>query len=307
MHAAHKAPAAQDGAQGDALVGRAAGLAGDLPPLLARAWRLADAVALGEQGRRAPGQGDAFWQFRPARPGDPARAIDWRRSARSDQHFVQEKEWQLAQTVMLWADASASMQFASRDDLEPKAVRAALVALALSVLLIRGGERVGLSGLPPGRGQVQLSRLARALAGRLDKDMAATGTDYGTPGDTPVPRHARAVFLSDFLGDLAPTREAVLRLADRDVRGALVMILDPAEEAFPFQGRTIFQSMGRTLTFETRRAADLRARYQERLAARKAALAELAGESGWTHLCHHTADPAAQALLWLHHGLEVRA
>ena len=303
MHAQHKASAAPGGG----LVGRAAGLAGNLPPLLARAFRLADAVALGEQGRRAPGQGDAFWQFRPARPGDPARAIDWRRSARSDQHFVQEKEWQLAQTVMLWPDASASMQFASRGDLEAKAARAALVALALSVLLLRGGERVGLSGLAPGRGQVQLSRLARVLEERLEKGLAAPVADYGTPGNTPVPRHGRAVFLSDFLGDLVPVREAVLRLADRDVRGALVMILDPAEEAFPFQGRTIFQSMGRTLTFETRRAADLRARYLDRLAARKAALSELAAASGWSHLCHHTADPAAQVLLWLYHGLEVRA
>ncbi len=294
---------------GDDLETRASGLAGNLPPLLARAYRLADAVALGEQGRRRPGQGDAFWQFRPARAGDPARAIDWRRSARSDQHFVQEKEWQLAQTVMLWADGAASMRFASRSDLPGKADRAALIALALAVLLIRGGERVGLgSDLPPGHGQVQLGRLARALARPLRESAAGERAppDYATPDAAAIAPHARAVFLSDFLGDPAPLRETLPRLAERDVRGALVMILDPAEEAFAFQGRTIFESMGGTLSFETRRAAALAGRYRERLAARKALLGELAAACGWRYLCHHTGEPAARALLWLYHGLEAR-
>ncbi len=292
-------------AAGDGLEPRAARLAGNLPPLLARAWRLADAVALGEQGRRAPGQGDAFWQYRRARAGDPARAIDWRRSARSDQHFVQEKEWQQAQTVTFWPDMAASMRFASRADLPEKAERAALIALALAVLLVRGGERVGLPDLPAGRGQVQLSRMARAL----DRTLAAPdpSADYGMAEAAPVPRHARAVFLSDFLGDIAATRKAVLRLADRGVFGALVMVLDPVEEDFPYQGRTIFQSIGGTLSHETRRAGDLRQRYLEKLAARKAALEGLARASGWSFSEHHTNEPATGALLWLYHGMGVRA
>ena len=283
----------------------AAELAAGLPPLLARAYRLADAVSLGEQGRRQPGQGDAFWQFRPARPGDPARAIDWRRSARSDQHFVQEKEWQAAQAVMFWADASAAMQFASGAEVPRKADRAALVALALAVLLVRGGEQVGMEGLPPGRGQVQLARLARALEGALEGGHGPA--DHAAPQPGPVPAHGRAVLLSDFLGDMAPVEATLAALADRGVRGALVMVLDPAEEDFPFHGRTIFESMTGALRFDTRQAGALRERYLARLEARKAALEGLAAGLGWQFHVHHTADPAAGALLWLYHALEAQA
>jgi len=281
------------------LEAQASELAGNLPPLLARAYRLADAVLLGEQGRRRPGQGDAFWQYRPAQAGDPAQAIDWRRSARSDQHFVQQKEWQAAQTVVFWADRAASMDFAS-PDLPKKSERAALLALALSVLLIRGGERVGLTDLAPGRGQVHLARLALAL------EASTTAAEYGTPQLAAIPAHARAVFVSDFLGNLDALSRCLATLTERDVTGALVMVLDPAEEDFPFAGRTIFQSMGGGLRHETRRAADLRDRYLHRLRERKSALADLAERSGWHFHVHHTSAPAAGALLWLYQAMEAR-
>ena len=58
---------------------------------------------------------------------------------------------------------------------------------------------------------------------------------------------SRALYLSDFLGDLGAVEEALLKAADRAVKGALVMVLDPVEEAFPYDGRTIFESMGGTL------------------------------------------------------------
>ncbi len=284
---------------GPPLAARAAALAAPLPPLLARALRLADAVAPGEQGRRQPGPGDAFWQYRPAQPGDAARSIDWRRSARSDQHFVRQKEWQAAQTVVFWADRAASMGFAS-PGAPTKADRAALLALAASVLLLGGGERVGLADLAPGRGQVQLRRLAEALA------RPPGGSEYGLPDVAAIPAHARAVFLSDFLGDVEALHRALGALAERGVSGALVMVLDPAEERFPFAGRTVFRSMGGTIRHETRRAADLGARYLERLAARKAALGEMAVRLGWQFHLHHSDAAPAPALLWLYRALEAR-
>jgi len=270
-----------------------------LPPLLAAAEHLAVGVVLGDHGRRRAGMGDEFWQYRPAHPGDSARMIDWRRSARSDAHFVREREWQAAQAVTLWVDGARAMGFSGAGTRPPKADRARLLALALAVLLVRGGERVGLAGdaAPPraGRGQVEL--LARALA--------VEGTDdYGAPEAAGLVAHGRAVFLSDFLGDMALVERALGQAAGRGVRGALVQVLDPSEEDFPFDGRTIFESMGGTLRFETLRAGDLRARYLARLAERKARLAALARASGWHYLCHHTGQGAQAALLWLYRALE---
>ncbi len=130
--------------------------------------------------------------------------------------------------------------------------------------------------------------------------------DFGAPVGRAFLPHARAVFLSDFLGDPAPVEAALTEAADRGVRGALVQILDPVEEAFPFEGRTIFESMGGAISHETRKAGDLRLRYLDRLAARKDRLDRLARATGWLYLCHHTGEGAQSALLWLYHALERR-
>ncbi|WP_425040116.1 DUF58 domain-containing protein [Primorskyibacter sp. S187A] len=270
-----------------------------LPALLARAEHLAGTVLLGEHGRRRAGMGDDFWQYRPAQPGDRRRSIDWRRSAKSDGQFVRELEWQIAQSVQLWTDQGASMRYSSDPKLPEKIERARVLALATAVLLNRGGERVGLTGgrLPPRRGRAQLLRLAEFFT----SDDAA---DYAPPEDRQMLPHARAAFFSDFMGDFASVEAALTKAADRGVHGVLVQILDPSEEAFPFQGRTIFESIGQSLRHDTLQAKDLRDRYLERLAARKDALARLAAVTGWQHLVHHTDQPAQTALLWLYQALD---
>ncbi|MEM9969866.1 MAG: DUF58 domain-containing protein [Pseudomonadota bacterium] len=275
-------------------------LAGPLPPLLAAAEHLAASVMAGEHGRRRVGQGDQFWQYRPSHAGDEARSIDWRRSAMSDGLFVREKEWQAAQSVMLWLDSGQSMEFASAKHVATKADEARRIALALTVLLSRGGERVGLSnaGLPPRAGQLQLMRITAALG------EAAEAAEYMPPELRGIPARSRAVFISDFMADIAPVEAALTKATDRGVSGALLQVLDPQEEAFPFDGRTIFESVGGTLSHETKKAGDLRSRYLERLAERKAVLQNLARATGWQYHCHHTDRPASGALLWLYTALE---
>jgi uncharacterized protein (DUF58 family) len=113
--------------------------------------------------------------------------------------------------------------------------------------------------------------------------------------------------VSDFLGDLGPVEAALGLASDRGVRGALLQVLDPQEEAFPFDGRTIFESMSGSLRHETLKAGDLRQRYLDRMAARKDRLAHLARMSGWQFHTHHTGGPAASALLWTFGALERHA
>ena len=270
-----------------------------LPPLLARAEHLAGTVLLGDHGRRRSGLGDDFWQYRPAQIGDSRRMIDHRRSARGDQQYVREREWQIAQSIMLWVDQGASMRFASDKSLPTKADRARLLGLATAILLVRGGERVGLTGttLPPRRGNAQIVRLAQAWS----EDAEA---DYAPPEHRAMIPHARAVFISDFLGPMDEVELALTKAADRGVRGVLLQILDPTEESFPYRGRTIFESVGGTTRHETLKAGELRARYLDRLAKRKDALMQLCRATGWQLGLHHTGDSAQAALLWLYRALD---
>ena len=274
-------------------------LAAPLPPLLAAAEHLAANVVLGEHGRRRAGLGDEFWQYRPLHSGDETRTIDWRRSARSDEVFVREKEWQAAQSVLMWVDRAQSMAFSSDKRVPTKAERAATVALAVSVLLIRGGERVGLMDLqtPARSGQLQLLRLADALSDDHT-------SDFGVPEVRGMVAHSRTILVSDFLGDIGPVERAMTKAADRGVKGAILQILDPQEEAFPFAGRTVFESMGGSLAHETLEAGDLRDRYLDRLAERKGRLEDLARLTGWQYHCHHTDASATSALLWLYAAME---
>jgi uncharacterized protein (DUF58 family) len=274
-------------------------IAGALPPLLAEAEFLAGNVAMGVHGRRRAGHGENFWQYRQAVPGDARSMVDWRRSGKSDLQFIREMEWEAAQTVCFWVDGALSMDYRPDPGTRSKRERAALLALALSVLLVKAGERVALMGsaaAQPRGGRAQLNRLAMELGG----EPAGARPDYGAPPPDRMPKGARAVYLSDFLGDPEGLMPALAQAADRGVRGVFVQVLDESEEVFPFDGRVIFQSMGGGTEFETQRARALREAYVERLAARRAYLQDLARRLGWRCLFHRTSQSPRAALLWLY-------
>jgi uncharacterized protein (DUF58 family) len=272
-------------------------ISGALPALLIEARRLAATVAAGVHGRRRSGPGETFWQYRQAVPGDPLTAIDWRRSARSDHVFIREMEWESAQTCWIWRDDALSMDYRSVAAPRTKGERAALLAMALSVLLVRGGERIGLIGADAARplsGEAQLRRLAMELTKPREGR-----PDFGAPAPAPFARGGKAVFVSDFLGPLDGLEAAMTRASEAGMGGALVQVLDPSEEAFPFDGRMIFESMGRVVNFETHRARGLAEAYRLRLAERRDALARLARRAGWRFTTHHTDVSPRRGLIWL--------
>ena len=280
-------------------------LAQALPPLLAQAQHLAALLSFGAHGRRRAGNGDEFWQYRPAQSGDATSAIDWRRSARSDTPYLREREWQARNSVGFWVDSAQSMGFSSAPDLPTKALRAQLLALALCAGLLRAGEKAGLIGAAwPSAGRSQLGHIAAQLA---PHPSAPQPNDYGAAPPDLGAAFQRAIYISDFLGPLPALQTAMTQAADRGARGILLQILDPLEESFPFSGRIIFQSMGGSLTHETQSAADLRSRYMQRLAERKDALASLARNLGWDYTLHHTSRPPLEPLIWAHGTLQGKA
>src|SRR5881409_3649771 len=84
--------------------GEARSLAQTMPRLLLEARRIAATVIHGLHGRKRAGPGENFWQYRRFIWGEPARRVDWRRSARDDHLYVREQEWEAAHTVWIWPD-----------------------------------------------------------------------------------------------------------------------------------------------------------------------------------------------------------
>src|SRR5579884_794585 len=122
-------------------------LAQAMPRLILEARRVAASVIHGLHGRRRAGPGENFWQYRRFTWGEPAQAVDWRRSARDDHLYVREREWEAAHTVWIWPDRSPSMIFASTLARDSKLYRTLVIALALGEVLVEAGERVGIPGL----------------------------------------------------------------------------------------------------------------------------------------------------------------
>ena len=268
-------------------------LGASLPPLLVDAERLASAVSLGVHGRRKAGMGESFWQFRRYRPEDSSTAIDWRQSAKSQHLFVREREWEAAQSVWFWCDASPGMQFASAR--VTKADRAKLLALALMSLLVRGGERVALfgDGHAPASSRAALRRIGHTL---LDLPPG----DAALPPDAAITKNAQFVWLSDFLSPLNEIENTLRRLSRSAVAGQLVHIIDPAEEDFPFTGRTRFEDARGTESEVIGRAETIAGAYRTRFKAHADAVGALARRLGWTYIAHRTDRSPQTALIALY-------
>jgi uncharacterized protein (DUF58 family) len=281
---------------------RAEQLAATLPPLLVAAERVASTVAQGVHGRRRVGQGETFWQFREYDFGDQPQSIDWRQSAKSDRVYVRQMEWEAAQSVWVWRDTSASMDWRSSDQFQDKRGRADLLALALAALLLRGGEHVTLlgSGLKPLHGRVALSRLA-SLIERDTREGAATGADL--PHFEPLPRDAQTVFIGDFLAPLDRIDAAVRRYAEIGVKGYLLQILDIAEESLPYDGRIRFEGLEGEEPWLLSRVEAVRGDYLARLNAQREGLRAIARAAGWTFATHRTNQTPEAALLALYAAL----
>jgi uncharacterized protein (DUF58 family) len=265
------------------------GLSAGLPPLMVEADHLAASVSLGVHGRRRAGMGVSFWQFRRYASHDSSSAIDWRQSAKSQHIFVREREWEAAQIVWFWRDASANMSFKS--GAVSKRTRADLLLLALASLLVRGGERVGFLGMEGGTGA---SRLALTRIGRA---MFAPG-DAALPPPAPFKRGNQLVWFSDFLDEGVFDR--MKGLSHLGVAGHLVRIIDPAEEDFPYTGRTRFESpVGREDEIFGR-AERVRAPYRARFVAHGERVAEAAAKLGWTATSHRTDHAPQGSLIALH-------
>ncbi|HWV54391.1 DUF58 domain-containing protein [Pseudorhodoplanes sp.] len=274
--------------------GESRSLASSLPRLMLESRRIAATVIHGLHGRRRSGSGENFWQYRRFLSGEPARRVDWRRSARDDNLYVREQEWEAAHTVWIWPDRSPSMNFVSSLASETKLERTLVIAFALAEILVEGGERVGVPGL------------LRPTASRNVIDKIGQGIIHDTaqrtslpPGFAPAPL-SEVVLLSDFWSPIPDFRRALAQLSGAHARIHVVQIVDPAEESFPYSGRVEFLEPEGAGSITAGRAETWRSDYLEKLSAHRAAMREEADRAHASLIIHRTDRPASELVLALH-------
>jgi len=274
--------------------GEARSLAESLPRLVLEARRIAATVIHGLHGRRRAGPGENFWQYRRFMFGEPARRVDWRRSARDDHLYVRELEWEAAHTVWLWPDRSPSMNFRSNLAQDSKLERTLVITFALAEILVQAGERVGIPGLmrPTGSRNV-LDKLANAIIHDAT-ERASLPTAFAPSA------LAEIVVVSDFWSPIAEVRRTIAQLASTGAHGHLVQVVDPAEETFPYSGRVEFIEPEGGESITSGRAEAWKADYLARVARHRAEIRADTDKLGWSFAVHRTDRPATELLLALH-------
>ena len=236
--------------------------------------------ALGMHGRRRAGPGSAFWQYRPYGPGESARMIDWRRTARGDQAIVREREWEAALTLDLWVDGSVSMAYPPEGGPNGKRRIADLLALAAASAWLKNGERIRVLGDNHTRGTAKLA----GVAGALSRAAASTQSDQeaGLPPRTRAPRHGFVLLIGDFMAPPETIIERAAALARGGARGAAIQVLHNDEANLEFSGRVEFESIEATESHLLRNVETGRDHYQRRMAAHQSTLAHGLSRISWS-------------------------
>lgn len=278
---------------GGEVLSRARARAALVPDCMVEARRIANTVIAGWHGRRKRGIGENFWQFRPYGEGESLAAIDWRRSARDDHTYVRDREWEAAHTVWLWADLSPSMMYKSTFGTVSKESRALVLMLALAEILARSGERIGCPGImEPVSARNAAERLATAI-------MHAPQTT-GLPETAMIRGNSDIVLIGDFLDEADQIMDRITPLARRGLRGHVVEIADPAEETFPYSGRTEFTDPETGEKLVSGRAETIREDYRRAYLLRRQTLGESLRRLGWSFAFHRTDHLASEALVTVH-------
>ncbi len=251
-------------------------LARQLPGLNFKA-EASEAAHIGSAGRRRPGTGEHFWQYRRYAQEDAADRVDWRRSAKGNELFVRETELETARTVLFWCDDAAGVRWKGEGDLRTKAEEAQLLMLALGILMSKDGERIGMLGA--GRS----ASFGKKAVARLAEDL-----ERGTNGQFPSPPRSAAtlVLASDFYAPLTEWQARLAPLAAKCPEGVLLAVSAPIEEDFPFEGRTKLSRPGTGIDRILGRAETMRDTYLRRFSEQRDGLRKLATQFGWRLVTH---------------------
>jgi uncharacterized protein (DUF58 family) len=269
-------------------------LADSLPRLILEARRIAATVIHGLHGRKRAGPGENFWQYRRFISGEPARRVDWRRSARDGVLYVREQEWEAAHTVWVWPDRSPSMLFTSHLAQESKLERTLVIAMALAEILVHAGERVGVPGLvrPTGSRNV-LDKIANAIV-HDPMERASLPPSFAPSSLSEI------VIVSDFWSPIDDVRKTISRLGSTGAHGHVVQVVDPAEETFPYSGRIEFIEPEGGQSITTGRAETWKRDFVARVARHRDEIRAESDKLGWSFAIHRTDHPATEMLLALH-------
>lgn len=240
---------------------------------------------------RLAGGGQEFVGYRPYRPGEDLRMLDWSLIARLDRPYVRVTRREASERWALVVDTSASMGVGPPGKLQ----WAAEVACAVAALGLRAGVTVDVF-LTSGR-TLQARRQAdlRGLLSFFEAERAKGGRglmDWIGPKRL-APDVGRVFLFGDFVdGDPEPLRSLLRR--GREL--ALLQVLAPLELSPPANGAVEWADPEGASRVTLAVDGASRADYEVRLRACVEALETFARRHGSSHRCWSSATPFEDAV-----------
>jgi uncharacterized protein (DUF58 family) len=191
-----------------------------------------------------------FAEHPPYMPGDPIRDIDWKVFAKSDRYYIKQYEEETNLKAYLLLDCSASMAYTSDKDRIGKFDYALTLASALSFMMLKQRDAVGMVSfaeaiqkyIPPRSATGHLHVLLQQFAGLTP----AAGTDLALPLHEMAERIKRrglVILISDLFDDPEKIVSGIKHFRHRNHEVIVFHVLDPRERDFAFGGEAVFEDM----------------------------------------------------------------
>lgn len=271
---------------------KAENIAANIPNLALRANKIAESILTGLHNKKKVGPGESFWQFRKYEHGDPAQLIDWHRTAKTNELFIQERELETVQNVDLWRDTSASMHYSSNENIETKIDRANLIIMALSIILAKSGENISLNGhkQKPLRGRAATDFIAREIHKKVKNSFIEN------PNFSSIKNNSHVIVIGDFLNPISQIEESLKKLTDKNTQGCFVHISDPSEHLLPFKGRVNFKSLEDTNSILIGNVESIKKDYLYKINSHYKKLRDLVFSYSWQYISHITSNLPEEAV-----------
>ena len=267
-------------------------LSNKIPSLYVKADRIANTIWEGMHNRNKDGLGDNFWQFRKYEYGDPAHLIDWKKTAKSNETFIQEKELQTLQNFVIWRDTSRSMDFRSSESIDTKLYRANLFTLTLTIILSKSGENIVLNGL-----KSELLKGGNAVnfvSNQINEKV--TDSFKSSPNINEIKNNSDVILIGDFLNNINETEKTIKELSNRGINGIIIQILDPAERFFPYKGRINFNGLEGEKNILIGKAESVRNDYKKAIKIHIEKLEKLTTSYSWKYILDNSDQDASISL-----------
>ncbi len=212
-----------------------------------------------------------FAEYRQYIPGESVANIDWRLFAKSDRHYLKvfTEETNLRCTILM--DCSASMDYSGDSSRFTKKTYASYMAAALTYLLLRQNDAVGLvtfdeeplQMVPARSMRKQLFQVLKILEKLPDGKATGLGNVLHRVAEQ-IKRRGLVILFSDLMDDTDTVLDGLKHFRHRGHEVLVFQILDPREIDLDFSGEVEFESLEQPGNKVRVEPAHIRAGYQEK-------------------------------------------